>query len=198
VARTRKRSRKRIERLPSFVDREDKRSDGLPKKELSKKDKQGRISTEYSEALTKVSDIDLTSVKTNLDLIRKLREVLISTLTTTRGAFQARPTQGNAYAISNLVSKIEDTSVLIEESIDYSALTDAILDQELKPFLDRCLLDLGSHITDVIDRYGTTIKKKKALKKYFNEAYRNFGVSLELKIPAFSDSLKQFILSQVR
>lgn len=157
------------------------------------------ISTEYSEELDKLSDIDLSSVQTNLDLLKTLRKTLIATLNTARGAFKSDPRPSNVYALTRVVNDINNITKTIEDATDYEALSEVVFEEVLKPFLDRTLLDLGSHIKDTLEKYaGEDEKKYKRLEKIMTEAYRKYGSSLEGKIPGMQARLKKTILKYVK
>ena len=157
------------------------------------------LDTRYSEALDKLSDIDMDSVQTNLDLLRVMRKTLIATLNTARGAFKARPKPSNVYALTRVINDIQNLTKAIESGLDFEELSTVIFDEVLKPFLDRTLLDLGSHIKDALEKHaGDDEKKYKRLEKVMTEAYRKYGTSLEGKIPGMQTRLRKTVLRYVK
>lgn len=168
------------------------------KKKKSEK-KLEKISTDYSEALDKISDVDLSAVETNLDLLKALRKTLIATLNTARGAFKAHPKPGNAYAITRITNDIQNITKAIEGAVDYGELSDILFEEVIKPFLDRSLLDLGSHIKDALEKHaGDDEKKHKFLEKVMTEMYRKYGSSLEGKVPDVQVKIRKTILKHVK
>ena len=176
-----------------------KRRTGTKRGKKAESTKLRRISTEYSEALDKLSDVDIDLVQTNLDLLRVMRKTLIATLNTARGAFKASPRPGNVYAMTRVISDIQRLTEAIEKAIDFEELSGVIFNDVLKPFLDRTLLDLGSHIKDALEKHaGDDEKRFKRLEKPMTEAYRKYGTSLEGKIPGMQARLKRTILKYVK
>lgn len=158
-----------------------------------------KVSTEYEGELNKLSDISLDGVETNLDLLKAMRRTLLSTLNTARGAVRANPMPGNMYALARITNDVLTLTKAIEDGLDYSALSDEVFESVLKPFLDRALLDLGSHIHDALEKHGGDNEKRyKAMEKAMTEAYRKFGASLEGKIPAVQAKLKKTILTATK
>lgn len=152
-----------------------------------------KISTEYSDELTKLSDIDLDAVQTNLDLLRQLRRTLLDTLATARGAFKAKPTQANIYAISRLIADVQSVTEAIEDAIDYEEIIAVLFNEIVKPFIERDLLDLGSFINEALSQHGTTPKKRKQLNEVLTSVYRSYGKKLETKLPAFEKKVASYL-----
>ena len=180
--------------------------DGVPGRKRKKRGTSGdvvrkkvkenvKLTTEYEQELDKLSDLTMDGVTTNLDLLKTLRKLLIATLATARGAFKAKPCPSNVYALTRLVSDIQNLTKAIEDACDYSELSNVVFEEVLKPFLDRSLLDLGSHIKDSLEKHaGDDEKKYKKLERVMTEAYRRYGASLEGKIPNMQAKLKKSII----
>jgi hypothetical protein len=184
---------------PSYYD------EGIPGRKRKKRGTSGdvkkrakeaiKLTTEYEQELDKLSDLTMDGVTTNLDLLKTLRKLLIATLATARGAFKAKPCPSNVYALTRLVSDIQNLTKAIEDACDYSELSNVVFEEVLKPFLDRSLLDLGSHIKDSLEKHaGDDEKKYKKLERVMTEAYRRYGASLEGKIPNMQAKLKKSII----
>lgn len=169
-----------------------------PKKK-KRRSKKSRISTEYSEELDKLSDVSLAEVQTNLDLLKVMRKTLIATLNTARGAFKANPSPSNVYALTRVVKDIQELTRSIETAFDYEEFTTIIFEQVIKPFLERSLLNLGSHIKDALETYaGDDPKKYKRLEKIMTETYRKYGATLEGQIPGMQARLRKTILKNAK
>jgi len=176
-----------------------KKKKRLGKNRFEKKGDREKLSTEYAEALDKLSDLAMDDVVTNLDLLKAMRKVLIATLATARGAFKAKPCPSNVYALTRLVSDIQNLTKAIEDAFDYEELADSLFEEVMKPFLDRSLLDLGSHIKDSLEKHaGDDEKKYKRLEKAMTEAYRKYGASLEGKITGMRGRMKKSIIKFAR
>lgn len=169
------------------------------KRKGEKKKSKEKISTQYMEALDKISDVDLSKVQTNLDLLRAMRKTLIATLNTARGAFKAQPKPSNVYALARIITDIQSITKSIEDAVDYDELSNVLFEEVIKPFLDRSLLDLGSHIKDALEKHaGDDEKKYKRLERIMTEAYRKYGSSLEGKVPDMQSKLRKTILKHVK
>lgn len=168
----------------------------VPKK---RKKSKPNITTEYAEALDEVSDVSLDNVETNLDLLKAMRQTLIATLQTARGAFKSDPSPKHVYALTKIVRDIQELTRAIEGAFDYDELTNIVFEQVIKPFLERSLLDLGSHIHDALEKnVGDDPKKYKKLEKIMTEAYRKYGASLENQIPVMRSNLRKTILQNAK
>ena len=97
----------------------------------SKKKAGDKISAEFSESLSNVSEFD-TQFSSNLQLMKNLRVLLLECLKVCHGAYRAKPTQGNSYALTNMVSQIKDITDRLEEAIDYEEVVTQLFDEEMK------------------------------------------------------------------
>lgn len=178
---------------------EEKKKRKAIKSKKKEVDDYSKVNTKYSEALDKFSDICLEDVQTNLDLLKALRKTLIATLGTARGAFKVKPSPSNVYALTRCISDIQNLTKAIEEALDFEELANLVFEEVMKPFLDRSLLDLGSHIKDALEKYaGDDEKRYKRLEKPMTEAYRNYGAALGNKVPGMQARLRKAILKHVR
>jgi hypothetical protein len=109
-----------------------------------------KISAEFSESLSNVSEFD-TQFSSNLQLMKNLRVLLLECLKVCHGAYRAKPTQGNSYALTNMVSQIKDITDRLEEAIDYEEVVTQLFDEEMKPFIEKLILSLGTIISNELD-----------------------------------------------
>ena len=87
-----------------------------------------KLTTKASESLAECSKTDLT-FSSNIELLIKLRIMLIRATKVCEGAYNTRPTQGNAYALSNLVAAIRDLTKQICDTIDPQTVCDALSEE---------------------------------------------------------------------
>lgn len=132
-----------------------------------------KLTTKASESLAECSKTDLT-FSSNIELLIKLRIMLIRATKVCEGAYNTRPTQGNAYALSNLVAAIRDLTKQICDTIDPQTVCDALSEDVLKPHFEKLLLKLGSTITSRIEAQRDP-KKKEFLKVEMKEVLNRFS-----------------------
>lgn len=161
----------------------------------SKKKAGDKISAEFSESLSNVSEFD-TQFSSNLQLMKNLRVLLLECLKVCHGAYRAKPTQGNSYALTNMVSQIKDITDRLEEAIDYEEVVTQLFDEEMKPFIEKLILSLGTIISNELDLQP--VSNRKAMKKTVNNIYQKFGSEIEAKLPKLKDSVVNNILHQVK
>jgi PHP family Zn ribbon phosphoesterase len=159
----------------------------------SKKKAGDKISAEFSESLSNVSEFD-TQFNSNLQLMKNLRVLLLECLKVCHGAYRAKPTQGNSYALTNMVSQIKDITDRLEEAVDYEEVVTQLFDEEMKPFIEKLILSLGTIISNELDLQPN----RKLMKKAVNNIYRKFGNEIESKLPKLKDSVINNILHQVK
>jgi Uncharacterized conserved protein len=159
----------------------------------SKKKAGDKISAEFSESLSNVSEFD-TQFNSNLQLMKNLRVLLLECLKVCHGAYRAKPTQGNSYALTNMVSQIKDITDRLEEAVDYEEVVTQLFDEEMKPFIEKLILSLGTIISNELDLQPN----RKLMKKAVNNIYRKFGNEIESKLPKLKDSVINNILQQVK
>lgn len=137
------------------------------------------FSSDISKSLQEVSEFDV-NFTSNLELLKNLRRLLVQCLQICEGAYRAKPTQGNSYALTNMVAQIRDITDRLEESINYNDVANAVATEVVQPFIEKMILDLGSIIANEIDDYSKS--ERKLINKAVNQIYRKFGAKIETKM----------------
>lgn len=132
-----------------------------------------KLTTVASDSLAECSKTDLTFTS-NIELLIKLRVMLIRATKVCEGAYNTRPTQGNAYALSNLVAAIRDLTKQICDTVDPQTVCDALSEDVLKPHFEKLLLKLGSTISSRVEAQKDP-KKKEFLKIEMKEVLNRFS-----------------------
>jgi len=154
-----------------------------------------KISDEYAKHLKDVSEFNA-EFESNLELLRKLRLLLLDNLKVCDGAYKAKPTQGNSYALTNMVSQIKDITDRLEEAIDYEEVTNTVINDVVKPFIEKMILDLGSIISNEIDILPKS--DRKVASNTINKIYKKYGAKIETKLPELSEKILKSVLTSVK
>lgn len=165
-----------------------------PLKDDDKIKKLKKFSSDISKSLKEVSEFD-TSFESNLELMRKLRMLMLDNLKVCDGAYKAKPTQGNSYALTNMIAQIKDLTDRIAESIDYDEVSYNLFEEVIKPFIEKLVLDLGSTISNELDMLDS--KERKLVSRTINKIYKKYGSNLETKLPILSEKITKNIQKAV-
>ena len=154
-----------------------------------------KVSDDYSKTLKSISDADF-SFDSNLELLKKMRRVLLENLKVCDGAYKAKPTQGNIYALTNLVNQVQMITERIEEAVDYNEVVENVIKDVVNPFIEKIILALGNVISTEID--SRPQEERKILRKTVNTIFKKYAAEIETKIPELGDSMTKNIINQVK
>lgn len=154
-----------------------------------------KISSDASRELQGVSEFN-PNFESNLELMRNLRTLLVQCLQICEGAYRSKPTQGNSYALTNMVSMVREITDRLEESIDYDEIAAQVVEEVVQPFIEKLLLELGNLIANELDTCDLE-RKRKFLEKHVNSIYKKFGAKLETKLPPLHKKIVDNILKNV-
>lgn len=154
-----------------------------------------KVSDDYSKSLKSISDADF-SFGSNLELLKKLRVTLLENLKVCDGAYKAKPTQGNIYALTNLVNQIQMITERIEDSLDYNEVVNKVISEVVNPFIERIILVLGNIISSDLD--SRTPEERKISKKIINTIFKKYGAEVEKLMPELNDAMVKNIINQVK
>lgn len=152
-----------------------------------------KVSDEFSKTLKSISGAD-TQFSSNIELLKKLRVTLLENLKVCDGAYKNKPTQGNIYALTNLVNQIQLITDRIEESIDYNEVVDKVINEVVNPFIEKIILALGNVISTEMDKYP----KEKVAKKIINTVFKKYGAEVEKLLPELNEAMVKNIINQIK
>lgn len=153
------------------------------------------VTSEESKILQQISEFD-SNFSSNLELLTKLRILLVQCLQVCEGAYRSKPTQGNSYALTNMVTQVREITDRLEEAIDYDEVADKVSNEVVKPFIQKLILDLGTIIAQEVDGISSD-KKREFVSKIINQIYKKYGAKIEVKIPTLQKKVVQNILKNV-
>lgn len=154
-----------------------------------------KISNEFSKTLESISEVDI-QFNSNIELLKKLRYVLLENLRVCDGAYKAKPTQGNIYALTNLVNQIQTITDRLEEAIDYNEIAEKVTNEVINPFMERIILVLGNIISSEISSCSES--DKKTFKRVINSIFKKYGAEVEKLLPELNIDIVKNIINNVK
>jgi hypothetical protein len=159
----------------------------LPKPSKAKKE-----STYLStEELIENSTVDFSKATTQKGRIELMQQVVVNSIPIAEGLYRSRPSQSNAYALSNLITQVKDLDEALMDMVDYEKIADAVQNDVINPFMEKLILELGRSIRVELSSLKGTLKQKDRaeVKASLSTIYRFFGdyiqkhsVNLEKKV----------------
>lgn len=186
-------SKKPKEKLPPMDRTSDKEiEEGI--KELNKS-KNKKALTDFSASLEKVAKFS-TDYSNNMELLRNMRTTLVDCMRICEGAYRAKPTQGNSYALTTMVNQIQKITDRLEEAIDYTEVASQVATDVVTPFIEKLVLELGSIIAQKLDSVPKS--DRKITKRVIDSIYKEFGAKIETKMVDLQKSVETKIIDAVK
>lgn len=138
--------------------------------------------------LEELSDLSFEDCETDLERLYKVRELLEKCLPVADGLFKDSPSRSNVYALTNIVDRYQNVNQQIID-INNSAILDDLINSILRPFIEKLILDLGVIINESMNDLKVTNKTK----KFMDTIYREYGTSIETKLPTLEKEIKQLL-----
>jgi len=147
----------------------------IPSKE---KKTTGYLST---EELISNSTVDFSYANSQADRIRLMQQVVINSIPIAEGLYRSRPSQSNAYALSNLITQVKDLDESLMDMVDYEKLASSVQNDVIKPFMEKLILELGRLIRIELSslKQNLNVKERNEVKNSINTLYRFFGEYVE-------------------
>lgn len=150
-----------------------------------------------AEELEEKSGIDFDDVEDPKEMLQVMLQTLLSTIPIAHGLYRAKPSQGNSYALSNLVSNAQNIIDQIQSQTDYEDLAEKCIDNVIAPALESIILELGrsirSEIKDLKTEVNASNKDLERIQESFNSIYRKFGQLTTEKIKKLRTDMVEYM-----
>jgi hypothetical protein len=157
-----------------------------PKASKKKKKKKhagpGRPVEYFSRSqLLEHASVDFSKATNNKDMFREALKAVVDLIPVAQGLCKIKPSQSSAYAVTKLISQMQELVVKIEGLIDYKKLADETFEAVFIPFLERHIKSLGRIIKEDQEKvYGlVSEKKQRKVKRIMDGLYKRYGKQLE-------------------
>ena len=144
-----------------------------------------------SAELEKLATQSFGEARTNRDRLESLIKLFSTLIPIAEGAYRNRPTQGNCYALSNLVGQFRDIMGQFDETLDSSELADEILRSIFEPFVEDIIKTLGKVIRKSLGDLPR--KSRQKVEPALKEVLLLFGRKVEMRLKDVKNSLPQAI-----
>lgn len=141
-----------------------------------------------SEELAKLSTIDISNCKTNVDFLVAIQKMLFSIIPIAEGLYRERPGQSNAYSLTNLIEKYQNVSEQIEEQVDLEDLGHNIMSDLIRPIIESMVIELGILFKDERSKL-----KSKKVSESFDRVFQSYGKLVEDKLNTLEQDLINFM-----
>lgn len=123
------------------------------------------------------STVDFSQAITQRDRIELMQQVVINSIPIAEGLYRSRPSQSNAYALSNLITQVKDLDESLMDMVDYEKLASNVYCDVVNPFMEKLVLELGRLIKSELSSLKGTLKQKERneVKSAISTIYRFFG-----------------------
>lgn len=135
--------------------------------------------TQYlsTEELISNSTVDFSKATNQRGRIELMQQVVINSIPIAEGLYRSRPSQSNAYALSNLITQVKDLDESLMDMVDYEKIADSVQSDVINPFMEKLILELGRSIRVELSSLKGTLKQKDRaeVKTCLSTIYRFFG-----------------------
>jgi hypothetical protein len=95
------------------------------------------------------------------------------------GLFKHRPTQGQAYALTNLMSQAQSLMSQLDQAYNFKELAAAVMKDAVEPGISQMLINLSGLIASTTKDLELEASDKRAVKKAFSEMLKSFAADVE-------------------
>lgn len=152
-----------------------------------------------SEELIKQSTVNFHGAITNKNKLEVTLNMLMNLMPIAEGLYRVKPSQGNSYALSNLVSQMKDIMQQLDNTVDFEELAESIYEVVFVPIIEEIIKALGKTLKDFQSEMDSElkVKERKVLDKEVKNMYRKFAHEMETKSKETKDKLLTSILANV-
>lgn len=136
------------------------------------------------KSLMEASSVDFTGITTNRELFKEALKAVVDLIPVAQGLCNVRPSQSSAYAVTKLISQMQELIVKIEGLVDYNKLANEVFDAVFMPFLESHIKALGRNIRNHQEEMFKLVheKKQRKVKELMDDVYKRYGKTLEAEI----------------
>ncbi len=146
-----------------------------------------------SAELAELAKIDLKSCKTDLSKLIEIQSMLEDIIPIAEGLYREAPTQGNGYALSNLIDKFQSVSEHISD-LDDNETSELIMSDVIRPFIESMVLELGKQIKlEISNRNNLSSKAKAVMKDSFDSVFKSYGTTILSRLPELKTNLEEIL-----
>lgn len=191
----------------SLVDRENKsfnltggRLESTVKRSKTESDGSAAPKRFFSDTeLVKKSTINYKGAVTTKEKLERQLEMLEGLIPIAEGLFRSKPSQSNAYALTNITNQMNEVLDKLDDKLDYEKLSNLILTAVVAPFFQDLVKSLGLLISEAEEKIGinSNDQAKKRINRAMKELYRKYGKMSEDKLGDLVEKLLITVKSNI-
>lgn len=115
------------------------------------------------------------SFDSNRDRLEALLEITEDSVAIMEGLFKSKPTQGQAYALTNLMGQLQSIVSQINQVYNFHEVGETVVQEAIDPAIEQMLIILSQLVSETVKNLDLSPSDRKLVKKALNVMLRTFA-----------------------
>lgn len=129
----------------------------------------------------------------NKERLEALLEMMEEATGAMEGVFKTRPTQGQAYALTNLANQMQSLMSQIDQAYNFKELSDKVIKRAVNPSIEQLLIFLSKRINECVKSLDIKPSARKEIKASLSEVLKDFAVETEKSIITIGENVTEVL-----